>query len=200
VHVDSFIRLGQNDCTQPCMRPQEPWCVDCSPAQPEPYTIGCPAHEPKLSELPAAAVLTAFPSTKAPQEQHQQQQQQHGALTEHPQLPVLRCRTTRHRAPGDAAGGSGTPLAGSRAERDGTCTPLFHQGGGGASPMHVDSCGMGAESDFTPRAGSEDRDMDGHGGHNTTLTGHKRGRGGRVSCSASSLRRDCCEALTLPHG
>jgi hypothetical protein len=56
--------------------------------------------------------------------------------------------------------------------------------------MHVDSCGLGGESDFTPRAGSEDREVDGHTG-NGTHVGHKRSRGGQVSftCSAGVLSR-----------
>lgn len=123
-----------------------------------------------MAELPTAAVLTAFPSSRGPQDN-----QQHGVVPEHPQLPVLRCRTTRHRAVGDVGG---TPVAGSR-DREGGYTPLYP---GGGSPMHMDSCGgLGGESDFTPRAGSEDRDLDaqmGSGMH----AGHKRSRGGQVRC------------------
>jgi hypothetical protein len=123
-----------------------------------------------VTELPTAAVLTAFPSSRGPQDQ-----QQHGAVPEHPQLPVLRCRTTRHRAVGDVGS---TPVTGSR-DREGGHTPLYPSGG---SPMHMDSCGgLGGESDFTPRAGSEDRDLDAQmasGMH----AGHKRSRpgGGQV--------------------
>jgi hypothetical protein len=123
-------------------------------------------------------MLTAFPSSRPAQDNHHhqhQQQQNAAAVPEHPQLPVLRCRTTRHRAVGDAAGG--TPVAGSR-DRDGSFTPLYPAAGGG-SPMHVDSCGPGADSDFTPRAGSEDRDLDAPMGSGVRA-GHKRSRGGQV--------------------
>lgn len=88
---------------------------------------------------------------------------------------MLRCRTTRHRAVGDV-GPSGTPLAGSRDREGGGFTPLFPAGG---SPVHVDSCGLGAESDFTPRAGSEDRDLE-MPVANGLLAGSKRSRGGQV--------------------
>lgn len=149
--------------------------------QPEPYAVGCPAHEPKMPELPAAAVLTAFPNSRPPQDQ-----QQHAVVPEHPQLPVLRCRTTRHRAVGEAGG---TPVAGSR-DRDGTFTPVYP---GGGSPMHMDSCGLGGESDFTPRAGSEDRDLDAHMGSGM-VAGHKRSRGGQVGMSADRTEGGCVVA------
>jgi hypothetical protein len=69
--------------------------------------------------------------------------------------------------------------------------------------MHVDSCGLGAESDFTPRAGSEDRDVDAHNTGNGTHIGHKRSRGGqvRLACTAVVLVRHptCCWLLKLNH-
>lgn len=125
-------------------------------------------------------MLTAFPSSRPAQDHHQQQQQHNAAVPEHPQLPVLRCRTTRHRAVGDGAGC--TPVAGSRdRERDGSFTPLY----GGGSPIQVDSCGgPGADSAFTPRAGSEDRDVDAPMGNGVRAGGHKRSRGGQVGVFA----------------
>jgi hypothetical protein len=95
-----------------------PVCVSepCTPRslQPEPYAVGCPAHAPKLlAEPPLAPAAIAGgvgpsggaqgPQQAATQQQQQQQQPQAvGVLQEHPQLPVLRCRTTRaHRQPGD---------------------------------------------------------------------------------------------------
>lgn len=168
---------------------QKKLCCCCAPLchrpQPEPYAVGCPAHEPKLPD-PPAVVLTAFPaSNKQHTQDTQQQQQQPPVIPEHPQLPVLRCRTTRHRAVGDVAG-SGTPLAGSRDRDGGSFTPLYP--GGSGSPMHVDSCGLGGESDFTPRAGSEDLDAPGSAGN---LAGFKRSRGGQVG------REMCWQTLNI---